>query len=65
MVGVFNLCRARPRQMIMGRVVPPSPAILAILASVASVALLFSLSTGWADAGRAKRRDTADAVEES
>lgn len=30
MVGVFNLCRARPRQMAMGRVVSP---LLAILAS--------------------------------
>lgn len=29
MVGVFNLCRARPRQMLMGHVVPPSPALLA------------------------------------
>lgn len=30
MVGVFNLCRARPRQMTMGRVVSPLLAALVV-----------------------------------
>lgn len=57
-VGVFNLCRARPRQMIMGHVVSPLlPSWLALVLN----GLLWpsSFRPGhWAPASRATRRGT-------
>lgn len=59
MVGVFNLCRARPRQMTMGHVVSP---LLAILASGGPP--LFDQGSGQVPVAR-REGDAADAVEES
>lgn len=65
-VGVFNLCRARPRQMTMGHVVSPLlPSWLALVLKWPLVALLFSPRALGTYQSRDEKRDAANVVEES
>lgn len=62
MVGVFNLCRARPRQMTMGRVV--SPLQPSWPSRPLAALLFFDQGSGQVPVAR-REGDAADAVEES